>query len=119
MWAAIDGRRFDTAQRHFDRAAGLATMSGDPAILGQTGDHRAVCQAVAHAEDALARSEFNDERPLWLNAFYDQAELENLALAGYLALGDYEVAEGHAHRGPGSSTAWHAAYTIDNDRATG
>ncbi|WP_202873145.1 helix-turn-helix transcriptional regulator [Kribbella capetownensis] len=149
MWAAIDGRRFDTAQRHFDRAAGLATMSGDPAIqfriwshagslyrhmarpvdalaandvarrlpiarrdpmfaslgharhaaiLGQTGDHRAVRQAVAHAEDALGRSRPNDERPLWLNAFYDQAELENLALAGYLALGDYEVAEGHAHR---------------------
>lgn len=149
MWAAIDGRRFDTAQRHFDRAAGLATMSGDPAIqfriwshagslyrhmarpvdalsandvarrlpiarrdpmfaslgharhaaiLGQTGDHRAVRQAFAHAEDALDRSEPSEERPLWLKAFYDQAELENLALAGYLALGDYEVAEGHAHR---------------------
>ena len=68
------------------------------AILGQTGDHRAVRQAVAHAEDALGRCRPNDERPLWLNAFYDQAELENLALAGYLALGDYEVAEGHAHR---------------------
>ncbi|MDX2974177.1 hypothetical protein [Kribbella solani] len=27
-----------------------------------------------------------------------QAELENLALAGYLALGDYEDAEGNAHR---------------------
>ncbi|TDO48240.1 hypothetical protein EV651_1236 [Kribbella sp. VKM Ac-2571] len=58
----------------------------------------AVRQAVAHAEDALVRSEPSDERPLWLNAFYDQAELENLALAGYLALGDYEVAEGHTHR---------------------
>lgn len=35
---------------------------------------------------------------MWLNAFYDQAELENLALAAYLSLGNYEDAEAHAHR---------------------
>ncbi|PQM25021.1 hypothetical protein Sfr7A_02370 [Streptomyces xinghaiensis] len=35
---------------------------------------------------------------LWITAFYDQAELENLALAACLALGDYEGAESHAHR---------------------
>lgn len=29
MWAAIDGRRFDAAQRHFDRASSFAAMSGD------------------------------------------------------------------------------------------
>ncbi|MFD8969782.1 hypothetical protein ACFV0C_33190 [Streptomyces sp. NPDC059568] len=32
MWAAIDGQRFDTAQRHFDRASSLAAMSGDSTI---------------------------------------------------------------------------------------
>lgn len=33
-----------------------------------------------------------------MTAFYDQAELENLALAACLSLGDYESAEAYAHR---------------------
>ncbi|MEU9744306.1 helix-turn-helix transcriptional regulator [Streptomyces niveus] len=149
MWAAIDGRRFDAAQRHFDRASSLAAMSGDPtipfriwshagslyrhlarpadalaandvarnlpiarrdpmfaslgharhaAIHGLTGDTRAVRQALGHAQDALRQADPNEQRPMWLNAFYDQAELENLALAAYLSLGNYEEAEAHAHR---------------------
>lgn len=149
MWAAIDGRRFDAAQRHFHRASSLATMSGDPtiqfriwshagslyrhmarpsdalaandvarrlpitrrdplfaslgharhaAIHGLTGDARAVRQAIGHAQDALQQADPTELRPLWMNAFYDQAELENLALAACLSLGDYEGAEAHAHR---------------------
>ncbi|MDJ1138160.1 helix-turn-helix transcriptional regulator [Streptomyces iconiensis] len=149
MWAAIDGRRFDTAQRHFERAASLASMSGDStiqfriwshagsmyrhmarpadalatndvarrlpiarrdplfaslgharhaAILGLTGDTRAVRQALGHAEDALQQAEPGTRRPVWMTAFYDRAELENLALAAHLALGDYEGAEAYAHR---------------------
>ncbi|MEV8330357.1 helix-turn-helix transcriptional regulator [Streptomyces niveus] len=149
MWAAIDGRRFDAAQRHFDRASSLAAMSGDPtiqfriwshagslyrhlarpadalaandvarnlpiarrdpmfaslgharhaAIHGLTGDPRAVRQALGHAQDALQQADPHEQRPMWLNAFYDQAELENLALAAYLSLGNYEDAEAHAHR---------------------
>ncbi|MEV8406424.1 helix-turn-helix transcriptional regulator [Streptomyces niveus] len=149
MWAAIDGRRFDAAQRHFDRASSLAAMSGDPtiqfriwshagslyrhlarpadalaandvarnlpiarrdpmfaslgharhaAIHGLTGDPRAVRQALGHAQDALQQADPNEQRPMWMNAFYDQAELENLALAAYLSLGNYEEAEAHAHR---------------------
>lgn len=149
MWAAIDGRRFDAAQRHFDRASSLATMSGDPtiqfriwshagslyrhmarpadalaandvarhlpiarrdpmfaslgharhaAIHGLTGDARAVRQTLGHAQDALQQATSGQQRPVWINAFYDQAELDNLALAAYLALGDYEQAEAHAHR---------------------
>lgn len=35
---------------------------------------------------------------MWMNAFYDQAELESLSVAAYLALGNYEDAEAHAHR---------------------
>lgn len=149
MWAAIDGRRFDAAQRHFDRASSLAAMSGDPtiqfriwshagslyrhmarpadalaandvarrlpiarcdplfaslgharhaAIHGLTGDARAVRQALGHAQAALQQADPGQQRPVWMTAFYDQAELENLALAAYLALGDYESAEAHAHR---------------------
>ncbi|WP_435238217.1 helix-turn-helix transcriptional regulator [Streptomyces sp. YPW6] len=149
MWAAIDGRRFDAAQRHFDRASSLAAMSGDTAIQfriwshagslyrhmvrpadalaandvarrlpiarrdplfaslgharhaaihGLTGDSRAVRQALGHAQDALQQADTAEQRPVWMTAFYDQAELENLALAAYLALGDYEGAEAYAHR---------------------
>ncbi|MFE7125416.1 XRE family transcriptional regulator [Streptomyces sp. NPDC057617] len=149
MWAAIDGRRFDAAQRHFDRASSLAAMSGDStiqfriwshagslyrhmgrpadalaandvarrlpiarrdplfsslgharhaAIQGLTGDARAVRQALGHAQKALEQADPAEHRPVWMKAFYDQAELENLALAAYLALGDYESAEAHAHR---------------------
>ncbi len=39
MWAAIDGRRFDEAQRHFDRASSLARMSGDQAIQFRIWSH--------------------------------------------------------------------------------
>lgn len=149
MWAAIDGRRFDSAQRHFDRASSLAVMSGDQgiqfriwshagslyrhlgrptdalaandvartlpitrrdpmfaslgharhaAIHGLTGDIRAVRHTVGLAQDALLRADAALERPVWLTSFYDQAELDNLALAAYLALGGYEDAEAHAHR---------------------
>lgn len=149
MWAAIDGRRFDAAQRHFDRASSLAAMSGDPtiqfriwshagslyrhiarpadalaandvarrlpiarrdpmfaslgharhaAIYGLTGDARAVRQALEHAQVALEHADPGERRPVWMNAFYDQAELDSLAVAAYLALGDYQDAEAHAHR---------------------
>jgi hypothetical protein len=68
------------------------------AIYGLTGDSRAVRQALGHAQHALQQADPDQQRPMWLNAFYDQAELDNLALAAYLALGNYEDAEAHAHR---------------------
>ncbi|MFC5027193.1 XRE family transcriptional regulator [Streptomyces fildesensis] len=149
MWAAIDGRRFDTALRHFDRASSLATMSGDPTIqfriwshagtlyrhigrpadalatndvarnltigrrdpmfasLGHarhaaihavTGNTGATQRAFGHAQDAFDRADPHTDRPLWLKAFYDQAEIDSLALSAYLSLGNYEQAEAHAHR---------------------
>ncbi|WP_243744850.1 helix-turn-helix domain-containing protein [Streptomyces hainanensis] len=149
MWAAIDGRRFDAAQRHFARAASLAALSGEPtiqfriwshagslyrhlgrpadalaandvarratltrrdpmfaslgharhaAIHGLRGDSRAVRQLLGNAQDALQRADSGESRPVWMNAFYDQAELESLAVAAHLALGSYEDAEAHAHR---------------------
>ncbi|MFI2437449.1 XRE family transcriptional regulator [Streptomyces sp. NPDC018693] len=149
MWAAIDGRRYDDAQRHMREAQALAEMSGDQAIkfriwshagtmyrhMGRPADALAANdvarglsitrrdplfaslglarQAAIHgvaqnrtgtrrafdqAQDAMDRADPDDYRPVWMLAFYDQAELDSLALSAYLSLGDYPTAEFHAHR---------------------
>ncbi|MCC9307469.1 helix-turn-helix transcriptional regulator [Kitasatospora sp. RB6PN24] len=149
MWAAIDGRRFEAALQHHQKAASLAAMSGDSsiqfriwshagslyrhlgrpgdalaandvarnlpiarrdplfaslgharhaAIHGLTGDTNAVRRSLGHAQEALDRADPSASRPLWITAFYDQAELDSLALAGYLSAGSWEEAEAHAHR---------------------
>jgi transcriptional regulator with XRE-family HTH domain len=149
MWAAIDGRRYEAAQKHHERAASLAAMSGDTsiqfriwshagslyrhlgqpanavaanevarslsitrrdplfaslanarhaAILGLTGDRAAVQRTIGRAQEALDRVEQDVRRPVWITAFYDQAELDGLAVAAYLSLGDFARAEAHAHR---------------------
>ncbi|OLE23715.1 MAG: Tat pathway signal sequence domain protein [Catenulispora sp. 13_1_20CM_3_70_7] len=68
------------------------------AILGLTGDTGAVRQAIDRAQDALSRADIDINRPVWITAQYDQAELESLSLAAYLSLGDFERAESCAHR---------------------
>ncbi|WP_308312706.1 helix-turn-helix transcriptional regulator [Streptomyces sp. ISL-11] len=149
MWAAIDGKRFEAAQRHHDRASSLAAMSGDVAIQfriwshagslyrhlgrptdalaandvarglpiarrdplfaslgharhaaihGLTGDAAAVRRSLGYAEDSLERAAENEPRPVWMTAFYDRAELDGLAVAAHLSLGQYEDAEARAHR---------------------
>ncbi|MFJ7247083.1 XRE family transcriptional regulator [Kitasatospora sp. NPDC098652] len=149
MWAAIDGRRFDAALRHHQKAASLAAMSGDSsiqfriwshagslyrhlgrpgdalaandvarnlpiarrdplfaslgharhaAIHGLTGDTNAVRRSLGHAQEALDRADPTASRPLWIVAFYDQSELDSLALAAYLSAGSWEDAEARAHR---------------------
>ncbi|MFF3367083.1 ATP-binding protein [Streptomyces misionensis] len=149
MWAAIDGRRYEDAQRHMREAQALAEMSGDQAIkfriwshagtmyrhLGRPGDalaandvarnlnltrrdplfaslglaRQAAIHGAAHdrsstrrafdqAQDAMDRADPETPRPVWLVAFYDQAELNSLALSAYLALGEYPTAEAHAHQ---------------------
>ncbi|MGY5131404.1 hypothetical protein ACWGJW_03140 [Streptomyces nigrescens] len=55
-------------------------------------------RSFAQAQDAMVRADPGATRPVWMTSFYDQAELDSLALTGYLALGDYETAEAHAHR---------------------
>lgn len=150
MWAAIDGRRFDAARKHHERAASLAAMSGDAsiqfriwshagslyrhlgqaadaiaandvarslsitrrdplfaslayarhaAILGLTGDRAAVQRAIGNAQAALDKADPSARRPVWITAFYDQAELDGLAVAAHLSLGDFTQAEAYAHRG--------------------
>ncbi|MFD5570640.1 XRE family transcriptional regulator [Streptomyces cadmiisoli] len=74
---------------------GLARQA---AIHGAAHDRTGTRRAYDQAQDAMQRANPDDYRPVWLLAFYDQAELDQLALSAYLALGDYPTAEFHAHR---------------------
>lgn len=148
MWAAIDGRRLDAAQRYLHEAVTLAGLSADPAVQfrvwghaaslyrqlgryhdaiaadsaarattvfrrdplyaslahartaahhGDLHDLNAVKRSIDHARDALARADSSTPRPPWMG-FYDQAELELLALIAYFSLGSWADAEAHGHR---------------------
>ncbi|MBC2864452.1 XRE family transcriptional regulator [Streptomyces mexicanus] len=68
------------------------------AIQGAAGDPVGTRRAYDEAQDAMDRADPGEYRPVWLNAFYDQAELDSLALSAYSALGDWEKAEYHAYR---------------------
>ncbi|WP_432002375.1 XRE family transcriptional regulator [Streptomyces sioyaensis] len=92
-----------------DVARGLSITRRDPlfaslglarqaAIHGVAGKVTAARRSFAQAQDAMDRADPGANRPVWMTSFYDQAELDSLALTGYLALGDYETAEAHAHR---------------------
>ncbi|MFE0189815.1 XRE family transcriptional regulator [Streptomyces sp. NPDC058989] len=67
------------------------------ASYGLIGDARAVRRALGSAQDALARADRSLARPAWMAAACDGAELESLALAAHLSLGNFEQAEAHAH----------------------
>ncbi|MEU3283184.1 hypothetical protein [Streptomyces antibioticus] len=68
------------------------------AIHGAAQDRNGTRRAFEQAQDAMLRADPADYRPVWMLAFYDQAELDSLALSAHLALGDYSTAEYHAHR---------------------
>lgn len=74
---------------------GLARQA---AIHGTAQDRTGTRRAFEQAQDAMLRADPADYRPVWMLAFYDQAELDSLALSAHLALGDYSTAEYHAHR---------------------
>ncbi|MFE6283031.1 XRE family transcriptional regulator [Streptomyces sp. NPDC057877] len=68
------------------------------AIHGTAQERTGTRRAFDQAQDAMLRADPTDYRPVWMLAFYDQAELDSLALSAHLALGDYSTAEYHAHR---------------------
>lgn len=68
------------------------------ATYGLTGDTAAVQRALGCAQDALERADPALARPVWMAAVSDGAELETLALAAHLRLGNFEQAETHAHQ---------------------
>jgi tetratricopeptide (TPR) repeat protein len=148
MWAAIDGRRPEAAQRHLHQAITLAGLSGNTKIEFRVWGHASILfrqlgrhtDAVAAAERSrstsiarrdplysslalarlaihhadlgetkaalhtagLAQEHFgrvgaHEERPAWMR-FYDQAELDSLAVYAHLKLRRWADAEQHAHR---------------------
>ncbi|MFJ8677501.1 XRE family transcriptional regulator [Streptomyces sp. NPDC093589] len=68
------------------------------AIQGVARDRSGLRRAFDQAQDAMDRADPDAYRPVWLMAFYDQAELHSLALSAHLSLGYYPAAEYHAHR---------------------
>lgn len=68
------------------------------AIHGTAQDRTSTRRAFDQAQDAMLRADPAEHRPVWMLAFYDQCELDSLALSAYLALGDHPTAEYHAHR---------------------
>ncbi|MGX2996224.1 hypothetical protein JNUCC64_18415 [Streptomyces sp. JNUCC 64] len=69
------------------------------ATLGSIGDAPATRHALGCAQDAFERADPGLARPVWMTGARDGAELETLALAAHLRLGDFARAEAHAHRG--------------------
>ncbi|MEU6215455.1 hypothetical protein ABZ891_36870 [Streptomyces sp. NPDC047023] len=68
------------------------------AIHAVAGDLAAAQRVFTQAREALARADAGEVRPVWLTAFYDEAEIHSLALSAYLSLGDWSKAEVHGHR---------------------
>ncbi|MFE9902588.1 XRE family transcriptional regulator [Streptomyces achromogenes] len=68
------------------------------AIQGIAQDRTGARRAFDQAQEAMLRADPDACRPVWMLAFYDQAELDSLALSAYLSLGEYQTAEFHAHR---------------------
>ncbi|MGW7715568.1 XRE family transcriptional regulator [Streptomyces chartreusis] len=73
-------------------------LAREAAIHGAAQNRTGTRRALDQAEEAMRRADPAAYRPVWLLAFYDQAELHSLALSAYLQLGDYPTAESHAHR---------------------
>ncbi|MHC0431286.1 Tat pathway signal protein [Streptomyces sp. O3] len=101
------GRRTDALAAH-DVARSTSIFRRDPLYAslaharaavhhGDLDDHKAVRRSIDHAHDALTRADLTGPRPPWMR-FYDQAELELLALIAHSALGGWADAEAHAHR---------------------
>ncbi|MFF1344084.1 XRE family transcriptional regulator [Streptomyces sp. NPDC058290] len=68
------------------------------AIHATAGDLRATRRALDTAQEAMQRADPDADRPVWMRAFYDQAELDSLALSAFMSLAQYDAAEAHAHR---------------------
>ncbi|MFB7645753.1 hypothetical protein ACFC0S_00695 [Streptomyces sp. NPDC056084] len=73
-------------------------MARQMAIQGMVHERTALPRSFDTAWEALIRADPAASRPLWLRAFYDQAELHSLALTAHLSAGEWCAAEYHAHQ---------------------
>ncbi|MFG2116626.1 XRE family transcriptional regulator [Streptomyces sp. NPDC048718] len=76
-------------------ALGLARQM---AISGVSHEVRALPYTFDQAQKAMDRADPDAFRPLWLRAFWDDAELHSLALSANLSAGQWPAAEYHAHQ---------------------
>ncbi|WP_343244594.1 hypothetical protein [Streptomyces sp. SID11385] len=81
-----------------DPAFASLGLARQAAIHGLAQEGTNVRRALDLAREALLRADTGDDRPVWLTAFFDQAELDSLALNAFLSLGDFPSAEKHGHR---------------------
>ncbi|MFB9485358.1 hypothetical protein ACFFSH_39260 [Streptomyces filamentosus] len=68
------------------------------AIQGTAHELRSLPRTFDEARNAMDRADPGAPRPVWLLAFWDEAELHSLALSAHLAAGDWVTAEYHAHQ---------------------
>ncbi|MFC5905199.1 XRE family transcriptional regulator [Streptomyces zhihengii] len=73
-------------------------MARQMAIQGVSHELRSLPRTFGQAREAMSRASTDAYRPVWLLAFWDEAELHSLALSAYLAAGDWPTAEYHAHQ---------------------
>lgn len=73
-------------------------MARQMAIQGVSHELRSLPRTFEQAREAMNRASTDTPRPVWLLAFWDDAELHSLALSAYLAAGDWTTAEYHAHQ---------------------
>ncbi|MFI1965585.1 hypothetical protein ACH429_15970 [Streptomyces pathocidini] len=73
-------------------------MARQMAIQGVAHERSGLSRSFGQAQEAMSRADSDPYRPVWLLAFYDEAELHSLALTAYLAVGNWATAEYHAHR---------------------
>ncbi|MFD3514877.1 XRE family transcriptional regulator [Streptomyces sp. NPDC058657] len=73
-------------------------MARQMAIQGIAHERNGLPRTFDQAREAMVRADPDAFRPVWLLAFYDEAELHSLALTAHLSAGDWSTAEYHAHQ---------------------
>ncbi|MEV1025309.1 XRE family transcriptional regulator [Streptomyces sp. NPDC050264] len=73
-------------------------MARQMAIQGTAHERAGLPRTFDQAWEAMSRADAGAFRPVWLLAFYDEAELHSLALTAHLSAGDWSTAEYHAHQ---------------------
>ncbi|MFD0551598.1 hypothetical protein ACFQ0X_22205 [Streptomyces rectiviolaceus] len=73
-------------------------MARQMAIQGIAHERTGLPRTFDQAREAMVRADPGAFRPVWLLAFYDEAELHSLALTAHLSAGDWSTAEYHAHQ---------------------
>lgn len=73
-------------------------MARQMAIQGIAHERTGLPRTFDQAWEALDRADSAASRPVWLMAFYGEAELHSLALTAHLSAGEWSTAEYHAHQ---------------------